>query len=93
MSTNPPSIDKKRFALESPGQNAVAVTPNDSADLSYTARALYVGGAGNVKVDMLGTEGDATVTFSGIVAGSIIPVVVTRVYSTDTTATSIVAIW
>ena len=73
-----------------PAENAAAVTPNDSADLSNTARALYVGGGGNVKVT---TAGGDTVTFVGIVAGSIIPVRVVRVFSGSTTATNIVSIY
>jgi hypothetical protein len=69
--------------------DASAVTPADDGALRVT-RALYVGGAGNVKVDMaLGN----TVTFVGVVAGSILPIQVSRVYNTDTTATNIVALY
>lgn len=69
--------------------DAAAVTPADGGSLRPT-RALYVGGAGNIKVDMaLGS----TVTFSGALAGTILPVQVTRVYSTGTTATNIVALY
>lgn len=73
-----------------PGEGAAAVTPNDSTDLTTIARALYVGGAGNVKID---AADGSTVTFSGVLAGSILPVRVARVYSTGTTATNIVAIY
>ena len=73
-----------------PAHHAVAVTPNDGADLTDTTRALYVGAAGDVKVDMYGS---GTVTFVGVTAGSVLPVRVDRVYSTGTTATSIVALW
>lgn len=77
--------------LDSPAFNAAAVTPNDSTDLTVFARALYIGSAGNVKVDMVGTG--TAVTFSGLAAGQILPVRAARVYSTDTTASSIVALW
>ncbi len=73
-----------------PGEGAAAVTPNDSTDLTTIARALYVGGAGNVKID---AADGSTVTFSGVLAGSILPVRVARVYSTGTTASNIVAIY
>ena len=73
-----------------PAHYAAAVTPNDGADLADTSRALYIGGAGDVKVDMYGS---GTVTFVGVTAGSVLPVRVDRVYSTGTTATSIVALW
>lgn len=70
---------------------AIAVTPNDGADLPTSpAKALYIGGAGAVKVNMIdGT----TVTFSGVPVGTILPVIVTRVYATGTTATLILALY
>ena len=73
-----------------PAQNAAAVTPSDSVDLSYTSRAIYIGGAGNLKVVM---NESGTVTFVGVAAGTVLPIRVDRVYSTDTTATNIVALW
>lgn len=77
--------------LDSPAQNAAAVTPNDSTDLTNTARALYIGGAGNVTLDTAG--GQTTVAFVGLAAGTILPVRTARVRSTGTTATNIVALW
>lgn len=74
-----------------PAQHAAAVIPNDSADLANPARALYIGGAGNVYVDMVG-DGE-NIGFIGATAGSILPISVSRVYSTNTTATSIVALY
>ena len=74
-----------------PATRAAAVTPNDSTDLTYASRAIYVGGAGNIKVDTLG--GDSAITFVGVPAGTTLAVRATRVYSTSTTATSIVALW
>jgi hypothetical protein len=67
---------------------AIAITPADS-NLSAAVRALYVGGSGNVKItDALG---NAT-TFNAVQAGSILPVTAVRVWSTGTTATSIVGL-
>ncbi len=85
--------DQHQFAAEgltSPADNAVAVTPSDSTDLAFTSRALYVGGAGNIVVTMAG-GGD--VTFTAVPAGSILPVRVTRVKATSTTATAIVNLY
>jgi|DEB0MinimDraft_6_1074348.scaffolds.fasta_scaffold47412_2 hypothetical protein len=76
--------------LESPAERAFAITGNDSTDLTVTPRAIYVGGAGNVKVTTIGGD---TVTFSGALAGTIIPVRVTRVFSTDTTATNLLGLY
>lgn len=76
--------------LESPASDAATVTPNDGTDLTTHARALYIGGAGNVKVD---TVAGSTVTFTALPVGFILPVRVRRVHSTDTTATNIIAMW
>lgn len=76
--------------LTSPADNAAAVTPSDSTDLAFTSRAIYVGGAGNIVCTMAG-GGD--VTFTGVPAGMILPIRVTRVKSTSTTATSIINLY
>jgi len=76
--------------LESPAERAFAITGNDSTDLTIFPRAIYVGGAGNVKVITLGGD---TVTFSGMLAGTVLPVRVKRVFSTDTTATNLLGLY
>lgn len=69
--------------------DAASVTPNDSTDIRPT-RGLYTGSGGAIAVDMaLGT----TITFSNVLAGTILPIQVKRVYSTGTTATGIVALY
>lgn len=68
---------------------AVAVTPNDSTVLQDGVRALWVGGTGDVAVQ---THGGQSVIFSGVVGGCIIPVQVTKVLATGTTATAILAL-
>lgn len=86
--------------------DAVAVTKSDTNDLdgntlgstSRACRALYIGGAGNIKVTMskdFAENGDdsVTVTFNGIVAGTVLPIQVVNVQSTTTTATDIVALF
>lgn len=66
-----------------------SITPSDSAgQLPAKAMRIYVGGAGNIKVDDL--AGNA-VTYA-VVAGALLPVLVTRVYLTGTTATGIVGL-
>lgn len=69
--------------------SAFAVTASDTTVLP-TTRGLYIGGAGNVAVTM--AEDGNNVTFVGVLAGSILPVQVTKVLATGTTATSIVAL-
>lgn len=79
-----------RAGLESPAENAAAVTPNDSTDLANTTRGVYVGVTGDLKVD---TVGGNTVTFVSLAAGIIHPIRAKRVYSTGTTATSILGVY
>lgn len=83
---------------------AVAVTPSDTDNILSpsevdgggnpaginTGCVVYVGGAGDVKVK---TAGGDDVTFSGITAGTFMPVQVIRVFSTGTTATNMIALW
>jgi hypothetical protein len=73
-----------------PASRAAAITPNDSTDLSNVTTGIYVGVGGNVKVDMV-YEG--SVTFSNVPTGSILPVQAKRVYSTGTTATTMIALY
>ena len=73
-----------------PADKIVAVTPSDSTDLTGT-RALFVGGEGNVAVRMI-NDPSTTVTLTGVIAGSILPLRVTRVMAA-TTATNITALY
>lgn len=74
----------------SPAVYAGAVTPSDSTNLSSIARALYIGGAGNVSAVM---PDDSVVMFAGLSAGTILPVRVKRVNATNTSATYLVALY
>jgi len=75
---------------------AAPVTPSDTAripDISGGVNngcVLYVGGAGNLKVETIGGD---EVTFVGINTGAFIPVQVVKVFSTGTSATNILALW
>jgi hypothetical protein len=72
----------------SPAGAAIAVSPHDTTRFEPT-RGLYVGVSGDVKVIMLdGT----TVVFTSLAAGVIHPIQCVLVFSTDTTATNIVAL-
>lgn len=73
--------------LDAPAPNAAAVTPGASP-LAHATRALYVGGAGDVTVTMLGGQ---SVTFSAVPAGHTLPLRVSAV--TAATATNIIALW
>ena len=75
--------------LIDPADDGFVITPSDTEDLAVPTRGLYVGGSGDVKVDMLtGT----TLTWISLTAGIIHPIQVRRVYSTSTDATNIIGI-
>jgi len=69
-------------------RGAVSITPDDNNNLTDSVSALYVGGAGAVKVTTL--AGD-TVTLLAVPVG-ILELSVTRVFSTSTTATGIIGL-
>lgn len=77
-------------AYGDPATKVVAVTASDSTDLEGT-RELFVGGAGDVAVRMVG-DPTTTVTITSVPAGTFLPLRVTRVMAA-TTATAIVAFY
>lgn len=74
----------------SPAIRWVSVTPSNTTILPAGCRGLYIGGAGNVA--MADADG-AVVTFTAVPVGTFMPVAPTKVMSTNTTATLIVALY
>ncbi len=76
------------------GTTGVVVTPSDSSDITgataNTPATLFVGTGGNINVITLG---GSTLLLKNIADGSFLPIQVTRVKATTTTATDIVAIF
>jgi hypothetical protein len=83
--------------LQQLAENALAVTPHasnpakgaGSADAGPVA--LYVGTGGNLTVKVRWSATD--VVLKNVPSGTILPVAVTHVRATGTTATDIVALW
>lgn len=75
--------------LSSPADNAFAITPHDSNELSSVTHGLYVGGTGDVAVVMASGE---EVTFSAMAAGVFHPIRVKQVKETGTSATDIIGV-
>lgn len=73
-----------------PYTEAAAVTPHDTNELTHVTRALWVGSAGALAVEMANGE---DVIFGAVPAGSLIPVRVKKVLDTGTDADDIVALW
>lgn len=77
-----------------PFDHAAPVVPDDSKNLKAGpgyARGLYIGGAGNLVVDMAG--GEDSVIFVGLQAGTFLPIRVQKVFATGTSATDILQLW
>jgi hypothetical protein len=79
------------FANLQPFNNALAITTSDTVDLPLgLCDAVYVGGAGNIAGVL---ENGKAVTFSGALAGHVLPFKFSRINSTSTTATNLVALY
>jgi hypothetical protein len=73
-----------------PAKQGAVITPSDTTNFSFGfTRGLYVGGAGNISAEMA----NGTVVFFNVVAGSVLPLRVTRVNATGTTASNIVGLY
>ena len=72
------------------GYRGAAVTASDATVVPQT-RGIWVGGAGNLAVIFAGDS--AAVTLVGVAAGTMLPIQVTKVMATNTTATSIVELF
>jgi len=69
---------------------AVAITPSDVTNFTDGAcHAIYVGGAGAVVAIVAGVA----ITFAAVPVGTVLRVRATRVNSTSTTATNLVALY
>lgn len=72
-----------------PASDGFAISTNNSTDFTVQPRGIYVGGAGDVAVIL----GGSTLTFVGVVAGSILPISPTRVMATGTSATDLIGLY
>ena len=73
--------------------HAIAVVPNDNIDLPFAARGIYVGVAGHIAVLLQADSPDtASVIFTNVQAGQVLPICAARVLATGTTATGLIAV-
>lgn len=77
-----------RAASTVPAQSGLAIDVSAADALIPTCRSIYVGAGGNIKVDM--RNGVAGLTFVGAVTGSTLPIDVSKVYTSGTTASSLI---
>lgn len=72
-------------------RNSFTVTPHDTNPVAHSTRAIWVGGAGNVTCRLEGDAADRV--FSAVAAGTRLPIRVTHIRSTGTTATLMVGLY
>lgn len=77
-----------RLIKSTPSGRFRAITPSDTTVYDPEIYAVYVGGAGNVAV--VAADTGTSVTFVAVPVGTILPIRVTKVLSTGTTATNLV---
>jgi len=77
---------------EDPAGRAFAIAANESANTAHTTRAVYVGEAGNLVVELADMISGNTVTFTAVPAGTILPIRV-RKMRTSSTANSVIGMY
>ena len=78
--------------LDSPARNSAVVTPHASNEVNTVEpRGLYVGGAGNITMRLVGDIAD--VVWTAVPAGTLLPVRVQYIRATGTTATNMVVVY
>lgn len=82
-------FDGYETGLTTPAVNAADIIPSDAVPLPFATRAIYVGTAGNVRVQFV--SGDL-VTLTNVQAGAFYPVRVALVMATGTTAGGLVGL-
>ena len=72
--------------------NLGLAAPTDFYETLYLneGAVMYVGVGGNVAVETIGGD---SITFTGVISGSFLPVMVSKVKATGTTASDIIALW
>lgn len=89
------SVPLSGLNVIAPAASAKVVTPSDSTSFAFgVTKGLFVGTGGNIAVVMVGDGDSSKVTvFTNVLGGTILPVQATRVNSTSTTASNIVALY
>lgn len=81
-------FESSASGLDSPAQQAFAITPG-TAELAETTRGIYVGGTGDISVEM---KSGALVVFQEVPAGSLLPIRVVKIFAEGTSASAIVGL-
>lgn len=74
----------------SPARSASVVAPSDSTALPTVSRAVYIGQGGDLAVTMVDGE---QVVFEAVPSGSLLPIRISGVSATGTSAAGILSLW
>lgn len=73
-----------------PSENCFAIVPNDTSELPYLTKAVYIGKGGDLV--LLVGKSQQPVTFRNVLSGSVLDVRVRAVMSTGTSAGDLVGL-
>jgi len=73
-------------ALNDPIADGFVISPHDTNPLPKLTRAIYVGGDGDIKLEL---KGGTTLVYKGLKAGTMLPVRARVVLATGTTASNL----
>lgn len=82
-------FENQAAALSGPAVGGFSITPSDGTRFAQPSRAIYVGGAGTLSVEMLTGE---VVTFQGLPGGVVLPIRAVRVLA-ESTAGALVGLY
>jgi hypothetical protein len=79
-------------SAESPAKSSFSITPHATNEVGdYIPRAIYVGGAGTIAMRLAGDTAD--ITWTGVAAGTVLPVRPRYIRVTGTTCTGIIGLY
>jgi hypothetical protein len=87
----PDNANTSPMLLTSPASSHAAIVPDNSNDLNPWCRAIYVGVGGDIQLTL--ADGGNTVVYKAVPQGSVLSVRARRVWATNTTASSLIALW
>ncbi|QUL37668.1 hypothetical protein [Erythrobacter sp. JK5] len=77
-------------SLIAPAKTAMAIVPDDAADLASAIKAIYIGTGGDIVARPV--DSDSDVTFRNVAAGTVLAIRLRAVRASGTTAADLVGL-
>jgi hypothetical protein len=77
--------------LQTPVRNSFVISPNDTTELPFVTRAIYVGSTGDITARL--ADDTASVTFKAVPVGTMLPIRARQIYVTGTGAALLVGFY